>query len=232
MKKIGIIGGLGPEATMEYYSGIIEHFKEKGTSMNYPEIILISVNMGQCMELLKTGKYDQLIDTIGNKIKLLENAGADYAVITANTPHMFFDDISKQSPLPMLSIVEVTRDKAEEMNIKSPLLLGTGFTMKASFFHDVFMKKDMNVKVPGEEDIQYIHDKLFTEIELGIFKDETREGLIDIIEKMHEKEKIDSVILGCTELPLILTKEKYLNLPVLNTTKLHIDSIVEYCTRN
>jgi len=229
MKKIGIIGGTGPEATVDYYKEIINAFKNGSGDMNYPEIIIYSINLGKLMGMMRTGKYDDAIAYLVEKIACLQRAGAEFAAISANTPHLFFDRINEISPLPLLSIVEVTCAESLKLGLKRPGLFGTGFTMDASFYPDIFRKQGMEVVMPDPEDKELINFKLFSEIELGIFTDETRELLILIIEKMIREKQIDSLILGCTEFPLILTEPQYAGIPMLNTTKIHVDAIVKYC---
>lgn len=229
MKRIGIIGGLGPEATVDYYKEIINAFKNGNGDLDYPEIIIYSVNMAHFIGLMREKKYDQATAYISEKIESLKQAGADFAALSANTPHQLFDELRERSGIPLISIVEATCNKAKSKKLKRAGLFGTEFTMNASFFPDVFKKKGIEVIMPGEEDKELINYKLFSEIELGIFKDETRELLIGIIKKMVREQHIDSLILGCTEFPLILTAETYAGIPILNTTKIHVESIAKYC---
>ncbi|MBW8323279.1 MAG: amino acid racemase [Prolixibacteraceae bacterium] len=232
MKRIGIIGGLGPEATVDYYKEIINAFKIGNGDLNYPEIIIYSVNMAHFIGLMREKKYEQATVYISEKIEGLKQAGADFAVLSANTPHQLFDQLKKRSGIPLISIVEATCDEAKTRGLKRAGLFGTEFTMEASFFPDVFKKQGIDVIMPDMRDKEVINYKLFSEIELGIFKDETREILVGIIEKMVREQHIDSLILGCTEFPLILTDETYAGIPVLNTTKIHVESIAKYCREN
>ena len=229
MKRIGIIGGLGPEATVDYYKEIINAFKNGNGDLDYPEIIIYSVNMAHFIGLMREKKYDQATAYISEKIEGLKQAGADFAALSVNTPHQLFDQLRERSGIPLISIVEATCNEAKSKELKRAGLFGTEFTMNASFFPDVFKKKGIEVIMPGEEDKELINYKLFSEIELGIFKDETRELLIGIIKKMVREQHIDSLILGCTEFPLILTAETYAGIPILNTTKIHVESIAKYC---
>ncbi|HEX2977065.1 MAG TPA: amino acid racemase [Bacteroidales bacterium] len=232
MKTIGIIGGLGPEATVDYYNLLIDSFKDDSGSLNYPEIIIYSVNMSEFLGLMREKKYDSAARKVADKAEALKRAGADFAAITANTPHMLFDQITGLSPLPLISIVEATCEECMKMGVKRAGLMGTGFTMNATFYQDVFKKHGLEVLVPEASDRELINHKLFTEIELGIFRDETRQILVGIIEKMVSEQKIDSIILGCTELPLILKEPSYSGIPALNTTKIHVDAIVKYCVES
>jgi aspartate racemase len=229
MKKIGLIGGLGPEATVDYYKEIIKAFSVENEDLNYPEIIVYSVNMSEFIGLMKQKEYENATSYLLNRIENLKLAGADFAAITANTPHLLFDELEKKSPLPLISIVEATCREALKRNLKKPGLFGTEFTMNASFYPDEFKKLAIDVIIPNQSQKEVINQKLFSEIELGIFKDETRNLLIDIIQKMVDDQQIDSIILGCTEFPLILKSPDYCGIPVLNTTRIHVNEIVEEC---
>ena len=229
MKKIGIIGGLGPEATIDYYKEIINAFKNEKGDLNYPEIIIYSVNMSEFLSLMKEKKYDQVTTLLLEKIEGLKRAGAEFAVLSANTPHLLFDRIKEKCGIPMISIVEATCNESLKRGYKRTGLFGTGFTMEASFFTDIFKEQGIDVIMPDKKDRDLINHRLFSEIELGIFKDDTRLMLIGIIEKMVQEQHIDSLILGCTEFLLILKESSYAGIPMLNTTKIHVDAIVKYC---
>jgi aspartate racemase len=229
MKKIGLIGGMGPESTLDYYKEIINAFKNDEGILNYPEIIIYSVNLSEFLDLMKVKAYDQVVELLLAKLHALKKAGADFAAITANTPHLLFDRINSVSPLPLISIVEATCEAAKKMGFIRPGLFGTGFTMASTFYQEIFAKQNIIVVVPEEIERKMINEKLFTEIELGIFKDETRLMLINSMQKLANKEKIDSLILGCTEFPLILTEPEYAGIPMLNTTKIHVEAIVKAC---
>jgi len=232
MKKIGIIGGLGPEATIDYYKELINAFKTNDGDLNYPEIIIYSVNMSEFLALMKAKDYDMATAYLLEKIKGLELAGAEFAALSANTPHLLFDRLKAAAGIPLISIVEATRDECLERGLKRTGLFGTGFTMEASFYPDVFKKHGIEVVMPDAEDKALINHKLFSEIELGIFREETRQLLIEITGKMVREQQIDSLILGCTEFPLILDQETYGGIPVLNTTRIHVETIAKYCRGN
>lgn len=231
MKKIGLIGGLGPEATVDYYKEIIKAFSVDNKDLNYPEIIVYSVNMSEFIGLMKLKEYEKAASLLLEKLDALKRAGADFAAITANTPHLLFDELEKNSPLQLISIVEATSTEAVNRKLKRPGLFGTGFTMNASFYPEVFKRGNMEIIMPDEDEKEIINQKLFSEIEHGIFKDETRKLLIDIIQKMKDKNQIDSIILGCTEFPLILQENEYCGIPVLNTTQIHVNEIVALCLK-
>lgn len=227
MKTIGIIGGIGPESTVDYYKRIIEAFRIEG-SLAAPEIIIYSINLQEALELVSGQQWNRLVYLLVQKIKALHRAGADVAVISANTAHIVFDEVQAKSPIPLISIVTAARDKAVARGLKKVGLLGTRFTMQSNFFASPFAAGGVSVVVPSAADQEYIHDKLMSEIERGIFTHETRNGLLAVIGRMIASDGIDGVILGCTELPLILEKDEF-GIPFLNTTAIHVESIVRWC---
>lgn len=228
MKKIGIIGGIGPESTLDYYRGIIDAFREQNKGIHYPDIIIYSADLTKLLEILEAKDLDKLTVWLLTRVDALRRAGAEFAVIASNTPHLVFDEVQKRSPLPLISIVAATCAKAESLGMRRLGLMGTRFTMQADFFQRPFRERGMSVIVPSPKEQRFIHEKLFSEIELGIIKDETREALLVIVKDMIERDGIDSLILGCTELPLILPGEAH-GIPLLNTAAIHVEEIVRHC---
>ena len=228
MKKIGIIGGLGPEATVDYYKRVVDFFHDQNQSLSTPEIIIYSVDMAELFKFVADKRWEALVDWLTSKLVALKNAGADFAAISANTPHIVFDQVQAKSPLPLISIVEATLESAKTIGLGKVGLLGTKFTMQSNFYGDRFAKEGIVVVVPNDHEQQYIHDKLVSEIELGIFNEATRQELLAIISRMKDRDNIDSVILGCTELPLILN-EGMSKIPFLNTTAIHVAAICQHC---
>ena len=231
MRTIGIIGGLGPEATTDYYKEIIKCFNEtnENASLNYPEIIIYSVNMAKFIGFIQNSEFEKATAYIGTCVNKLAAAGAEFAAISANTPHLLFNEIQSKSKIPLISIVDVTRDEVQKLKLKKVGLIGTKFTMNASFFKDAFQAIGIEIVVPNASEIETINEKLFQELELGIFKPETQLQLLGIIQQMIDRDSIDSMILGCTEFPLMFTKETYLGISFINTTRIHVSSIVKAC---
>ena len=231
MKRVGIIGGLGPEATTDYYKEIINRFKEinPDSDLNYPEIIIYSVNMATFIGHMQNADYKSATEYLSYCIHQLENAGADFIAISSNTPHLLFNELKKTCNRPIISIVETAKTEAKKLKLKKIGLIGTKFTMQTSFYADVFNQSGIELVVPDSNDIEIINNKLFTEIELGLFKDETKTLILDIVQKMIEHHNIEALILGCTEFPLMFTKDEYLNIPFINTTRVHVAEIVNYC---
>ncbi len=229
MKRIGIIGGLGPESTIDYYKGIINIFRQRNLAA--PEIIIYSANVNRLLELAEAREWNKLAEWLVEMVNALHNAGAEFAVIGSNTPHIVFDKVKSMSPIPMLSIVDETCNRASNKKLKKLGLMGTKFTMESDFFQKAFYNAGIPIIVPMKDEQQFIHNKIISEIALGIIKDSTREELLSVVERMIDEDSIDGLILGCTELPLILEKDEY-GIPFLKTTAIHIDSIVDYCVGN
>ena len=227
MKTIGLIGGLGPESTVDYYKSIIHGSTGGRPDPVYPEIIIYSVNMTEVMAMVTGGNRGKLTDFLLGKIGALHRAGAELGAIASNTPHIVFDEVAARSPIPLVSIVEATLEYACTNSLKRCGLMGTATTMANDFYRKAFDRRAIEVVMPSEKEQQLIHHRIFSEIEIGIFNDSTREELLAITRRMIADEGIDALILGCTELPLILTGSAFSGIPFLNTTAIHCRKIVE-----
>lgn len=228
MKKIGIIGGIGPESTADYYKQIIAAFKGRGNGLVYPEIIIYSADLSELLAIIDAEQWDRMVDWLVDRLHSLHRAGAEFAAIGSNTPHLVFDQVQDRSPLPLVSILSSTKDVCLDRGFKRPGLLGTRLTMQSNFYARSFAADGIPVFVPSPTDQELVHEKIFTEIELGIIKDDTRQALLAVVQRMIDEQAIDALILGCTELPLILDQDR-LGLPFLNTTAIHVNRIVQYC---
>jgi aspartate racemase len=220
-----LVGGLGPESTIDYYRRILEAWRRVDSS-SAPSMIIDSLDVTHIMHLVQTDRV-ALIDYLTKSVRRLQAAGAAFVAITANTPHIVFDEVSAQSSVPLISIVEVCAAEAERRGLHRPLLLGTRFTMDGDFYPDVFGRHGLKLVVPDETDRAWAHDKYVTQLLKGDFRDETRSGFVDLITRLRDQRSIDSVILGGTELPLLLMTPTIAGLPVLDTTALHVDAIVK-----
>lgn len=228
MRKIGLIGGLGPESTLDYYRGIIKAFDAAGADYDYPEIFIHSLSLAPAARLFKAGQWDQVAELLLESVAALHRAGAQFAAIASNTPHLAFDQLQARSPLPLVSIVAAARERALTLGLKRPGLLGTQVTMGSQLYQQCFAPQGLEVAVPAPREQAFIQQRLDTEIERGIFSEATRRELLEIVARMKREQAIDSVILGCTELPLILDRDE-LGLPFLNTSAIHVAAIVDYC---
>ncbi len=224
--KIGMLGGIGPESTVDYYQRLIKLYQKNISGDDYPEIIINSINMTAMLKLVSEKDWDGLTGMLADGLRALQNSGADLAFIASNTPHIVFEQVKRLSAIPLLSIVEAARLEAEKQELKKVGLLGTLFTMQSSFYQAEFDKSGIETVVPNEEEQRYIQQKLFSEIERGVFLEDTRGGLLKIVNRLIIDAEIDGVILGCTELPLILTKDEF-GIPFLNTTEIHVRRIFD-----
>jgi len=223
---VGIIGGIGPESTVQYYRSIIASYREHKTDGSYPEIIVNSVNLREMLGYIEANDLKGVTDFLLREVVKVFRAGADFAVMASNTPHIVFDDVRLRSPIPLISIVEATCTEARSLGLKRVGLFGALYTMQARFYPDVFLKHGVEVIAPGNVDQVYIHEKYMGELVNGIVRPETREALVGIAERMREEQNIEGLILGGTELPLILTNAEEAGIPILNTSSIHVKEIV------
>ena len=228
MKIIGMIGGIGPESTIDYYRRLLDGTQKRAPGGPSPSIIINSIDLQKGLALLGASQLSELADYIVPEIMRLHGAGADFGFLAANSPHIVFNDISGRSPMPLISIVEATCAEAKRLNFKTLGLLGTRFTMEGRFYPDVFAREGIVLAVPSAEERDYIHDKYLNELIPGKFLPETRAGLLAIATRMKNEDGIQALILGGTELPLILTDDAALGIPFLDTTQIHVEAILEY----
>jgi aspartate racemase len=228
MKKIGIVGGLGPESTIDYYRGIMDAFKPTFQTLGFPEIAVESVNLRWFSEQADCGGWDRIAAMLIDRFEILRQGGADFGAIASNTPHKVFPQVQEGTALPLLSIVEATRDHALSLGSARLCLLGTGFTMRSDFYQKTFQNAGVEVVVPNQEEIEYVQEKIFSEIEFGTVKTETKTAFLEIIKRMETEQGIQGVILGCTELPMLLKPEDF-NLHYIDTTAIHVAAIVDRC---
>lgn len=229
--KIGIVGGIGPESTVDYYKSIIYKYKNFKQDGSYPKIVIDSIDMKEVLYFISTKQWYKLVDILVASLNNLYIAGANIGVISSNTPHIVFQKVKKFSPMPVLSIVEETRERAKELGLRKLALLGTITTMEETFYQDSFLKSAIDIVVPRKAEREYINQRIMTELENGIINKRTKEGLLSIIGRMKREENIDGVILGCTEIPIIL-KNGDMNIPFLNTVAIHVDAIIEEMRKN
>src|SRR5438477_4371289 len=169
MKTLGSVGGLGPESTIDYYQRIIALYRERTRDGSYPEFIIASVNLRKGLNFMDAGDLAGMADYLVEAIGKLARSGADFGVISANTPHIVFDDVAAKSPIPLISIIEATCAAAKARNLKRLALFGTRYTMQANFYPKVFTCEGIELLTPGPEDQTYIHDKYLNELVSGKF---------------------------------------------------------------
>lgn len=226
MKKLGLVGGMGPESTIPYYHDIVYGVQEKVGSQFFPNLTIESVNVFDVLRLCGEKKYDELTAYLMQAIHNLAQSGADFAALSANTPHIVFDRLKAQSPIPLISIVEATCEEAKQQDLRKIGLLGTIFTMTGEFFKKPFYENEIEIITPSDFEMQFINDKISSELELGIVKEDTLKEFQRIILRMKEENGIQAIVLGCTELPLLLN-DAVSPVPCLDTMQIHISAIVD-----
>jgi aspartate racemase len=226
MKTVGIIGGIGPESTIEYYRLIIEAYREQKPDGSYPAMVINSIDLTKLVGLVEANELAKMTEYLVGEVHKLARAGADFGLLSANTPHIVFDEIRRQSPIPLISIVEATCEAAQALGLKKVGLLGTRFTMQGRFYPEVFSKASVTLAVPQQNEQDYIHDKYMNELLKGVFLPETRERLLAIVDQLKQREGIQGLILGGTELPLILRDATAGGIPLLDTTRIHVKAVV------
>ena len=225
IQRVGIVGGLGPESTIDYYRRIIDVWQRDDPATT-PGIMIDSLDVETALRLVAIDR-DAFTQYLLESLLRLSRADVDFLAMTANTPHIVFDDLAAQCPLPMVSIVEVCAEEAQRLGLERLLLLGTRFTMEASFYGDVFGRHGIEVIAPVEPDRTWVHERYVGQLLKGDFRVETRAEFVSLITKLRDTENIDGAILGGTELPLLLRSPVIADLPVLDTTALHVDAIVK-----
>lgn len=224
---LGIVGGIGPESTIEYYRTIVAAYQQRHGADRQPSIVINSVDAFEMLGLFGAGRIPAAIDFLLAAVQRLADAGAALGLIAANTPHLVFDQLQPRSPIPLVSIVAATCAAVRASGWTRPALFGTRFTMGGHFYQDVFARAGIEIVLPDESDQVYIHDKYMTELTRGQFLDTTREGLTAIVARMKAARGIDAVILGGTELPLVLTGTEAAGVPLIDTTKVHARAAVD-----
>jgi len=227
MKTVGMIGGLGPESTIDYYRSILARFRERNHEAGYPRVIIDSLDIDKGIAMLNSGRLDDLAEYLSRSVEALARAGADFGCMAANTPHLVFDELQRRSPIPLLSIVRATADHAAALGLKKAGLMGTGFTMRANFYPLEFSSAGISLVVPDEAEREFIHRKYLGELLKNQFLPQTREGIMRIARRMKAEEGIEAVVLAGTELPLLLRDAADMDMPVLDTTVIHVEAIVD-----
>ena len=226
MKTVGIIGGIGPESTIEYYRLIIASYRERQRDGSYPSLLINSIDMKKMLDLIGANELAAVTQYLLGEVQKLAQAGADFGALASNTPHLVFEALNHQSPIPLISIVETACDAAQALGLRRIGLFGTRFTMQGRFYADVFNRKGIALVTPSPDEQTYIHNKYMGELVNGVVLPETRERLLAIVTRLKDEEGINGLILGGTELPLILSGDMGQGIPFLDTTRIHVERIV------
>lgn len=227
MKTIGLIGGMSWESSAVYYQLINQKAKEILGGTHSARSIMYSVEFNEVEQLQHQGKWEKLTEIMIDAAQKVEKGGADFIVICTNTMHKMVPEISANISIPILHIADATAEKIKEKGIKKIGLLGTNFTMTQDFYKGKLEKDHhLEVIIPNETDRQIIHSIIYQELILGNIKEESRQKYVAIIKKM-QSDGAEGVILGCTEIPLLI-QQKDSPIPVFDTTKIHAEKAVEF----
>lgn len=227
MKKIGIIGGIGPASTIEYYKKIVEGFRKHINSDEYPDLVIHSINMTEMLSYVSSNNLDGLVKFFEHKIRSIEKIGVDSVAIASNTPHWAIETLKKKVSIELVDIVEETCKQVKQKEIRKVGLIGTNFTMTKGFYQRSASKYDIEIVIPDQSDRNYIHTKYFSELVFNQALPETKREFLRIIEKLHTLHKIGGLILGGTEIPLLIQQTDCKNLHLFDTTEIHVEAILD-----
>jgi aspartate racemase len=225
-RRIGILGGISHESTVVYYQQLIAGYYARYHNAYYPEIVIYSLDFQRFTDMEDRGEMDDYVDTIVDGLARLEAAGAEIALLAANSPHAVFSAVAARTTLPLVSIVEATAHAAASAGAKQLLLLGIRFTMQTGFYAEVCARYGIAVVTPADADQRLLNRLIFDELTLGKFGEAQRETLLAIIERAAQRNSFDGVILGCTELPILLRQEDT-TIPLYDTLALHVQAMLD-----
>ena len=231
MKTAGMIGGLGPESTIDYYRSILARYRARKPDGGYPHLIINSLDVDKGIAMLDAGRLDDLADYLASGVETLVRAGADFGFIAANTPHLVFEEVQRRSVIPLLSIVRATSERARALGLKKVGLFGTGFTMRASFYPEEFQRVGIALVTPKESERDFIHKIYIGELLKNQFLAETRAEILGIARRMQAEAGVEAIVLAGTELPLLLRDLANDGIEFLDTTVIHVEAVVDELLR-
>ena len=225
-EKIGILGGLSPESTATYYEYITREYTKRYGDYGYPEIIIYSVNFQEFIEWQNQDRWDLATEKMIKAFKALERAGADFGIIASNTMHFVFDEVQREISIPLINIIEATAEVIEREGLKTVGLLGTVFTMSKDFYKAGLEKRGITTFVPDRKDQQFVNSVIYKELVRGLIKPKSRQGYIKIVKKLKER-GAQGIVLGCTEIPLLIKKEDC-GVQLYDTILIHAEKALNY----
>jgi aspartate racemase len=227
MKTLGIIGGLGPESTIDYYRFILDAYRARVPDGSAPHLLIDSLDVTRGIAMLDANDLPGLTNYLTDSVERLTRAGAEIGLIAANTPHLVFDGVAARASIPLLSIVQAACDHASGLGLKRVGLLGTGFTMRARFYPDLFARAGIDLVVPDGNYRDFIHEKYIHELLKNEFQPKTRATILEIVDRLRKEKQIEALLLAGTELPFLLRGFEPEGLPFLDTTVIHVAAAVE-----
>jgi len=227
-KKIGILGGMSPESTVEYYQYLTRTYTQRFGDYGYPEIIIYSVSFQPYVDWPGADRWDLVAQGLSQAAQKLEAAGADFIIIATNTMHLVLDQVQASVHIPILSLLEAVGAAIRARGMTTVGLLGTRFTMEKNLYPDALGRMGITVLVPEADDREVVNRVIYDELVAGQIRDESRARYVAIIHKLAER-GAQGVILGCTEIPLLVS-EADAGLPLFDTTLLHAEAALNYAT--
>lgn len=230
MKKLGLIGGTGPESTIIYYKRLTSGVQKRLDRDVFPHLVIESLSVFEVLDFCKRKDYTSLTAYLASGVQNLAAAGAEFAAFTGITPHIVYDEVSKESPIPIVSMVQTSCQYTKKKQYSKIALLGTMPTMNEDFFQKPFRQSGIAIITPNQTEKEYIAEKIESELEYGIVKLETQNELKKISARLIEEENAEAIVLGCTELPLAFDE---ISLPVekIDVMRVHIDALIEEIIR-
>lgn len=226
MKILGLVGGTSWVSTVDYYRLINEGINEKLGGLEFAECMIYSMNYGEIKRNNDADDWDANLALISVAAINLERSGAKAIALCANTMHLIADRLQAIIGIPIIHIATATAEAIAKQGLKKVALLGTRFTMERDFFRDKLAARGIKAIIPGDEDRGFIHYTIFEELGRGLFKPETKQRYIDIINKLAEQ-GAEGIILGCTEIPMLLNSND-VEIPMFDTTAIHSKAAVEF----
>jgi len=227
MKTIGLLGGMSYESTLMYYKGINDRVKAHLEGAHSAKIIMYSYDYDDLKICLEAGQYEQLSIALIAQAKIIEKAGAQALVMCANTVHIVAQSVEVALKIPLIHIAKETIDAIQSKGLEKVLLLGTNYTMESDLYPKIAKEKKRIITTPNFKERKIIHDIIYHELIKGKFLYESKQAVLKIIDRLIKEEQIEGVILGCTELPLLIDS-KDLHLPIFDTMQLHIEAAVRF----
>ena len=225
-KRIGILGGMTAESTVSYYQHIFRRYEELHGNLAYPEMVIYDVSFQRFEDWMGEEDWGSIEEGLFDGLERLHAAGADFAVIATNTMHILFDKLKARSPIPLLSIVDATAEAVKEAGMDKVGLLGTRFTMEKPFYVEGLRAHGVEAIVPGDEGRAYVNGVVFHELSFGKLLPESRKGFLEIIDGLVER-GAQGVILGCTEIPLLVTPE-HTDVKLFDTAVIHAEKALQH----
>ncbi len=225
MRKIGLVGGMTPESTVSYYQMMINLGRQSSDDpLHNPVVLIYSINLAEIVAQQDVGDEVRVVEILVDALERLRSAGAEVGALTANTPHIFFDLIQSQTTLPLVNIVDATLERARDLGVRRALLLGTIATMEGSMYPETFAAGGIEIVIPDGGERRFINRTIYEDLAVGKVTPELREAYVGICRRQIESNMVDAVILGCTEIPLVLTADD-LPVPLLDTARCHAEAI-------